>query len=46
MLIYREAVAKYKSDAMLCKVFNADSSWYNRETKRIECDEELMFFGV
>lgn len=32
---------------MLFKVYDAESSWYNRETGRIECEQdELMFFGV
>jgi hypothetical protein len=32
---------------MLKKVFNSESSWYNRATDRLECsDEKFMFFGV
>lgn len=32
---------------MLRKVFNSENSWYNRETDRLECeDEKYMFFGV
>lgn len=32
---------------MLVKVWNAESTWYNRDTDRLECEtDELMFFGV
>jgi hypothetical protein len=32
---------------MLRKVFNSETSWYNRVTDRLECnDEQYMFFGV
>lgn len=45
--LYLKASQRYKNDPMLSKVFNDESSWYNRDADRLECDQEkLMFFGV
>jgi hypothetical protein len=43
--ILKRAKAKYSCDLMLGRIFKLDSTWYNRDTDRLECDGE-MFFGV